>query len=142
MNAWLIWIAAAGVLGVAELLSMGLFLAPFALGAAIAGLVAASGAGFLVSLASFAAGALLFLFMVRPLVLSHRKMPARVRTGTAALVGARAVVLERIACHEAGSVRIAGEVWTARGYGEDEVIEAGTIVYVIEIRGATALVTE
>ena len=128
MNAWLIWIAAAGVLGVAELLSMGLFVAPFALGAAIAGLVAAS--------------ALLFLFMVRPLVLSHRKLPARVRTGTAALVGARAVVLERIACHEAGSVRIAGEVWTARGYGEDEVIEAGTIVYVIEIRGATALVTE
>jgi membrane protein implicated in regulation of membrane protease activity len=33
-----------------------------------------------------------------------------------------------------------GEVWTARSYAEDEVIEAGERVEVVEIRGATALV--
>jgi membrane protein implicated in regulation of membrane protease activity len=51
-------------------------------------------------------------------------------------------VLERIANEHPGTVRIGGEVWTARAYGEDEVIEAGEVVDVIEIRGATALVTE
>ena len=39
-------------------------------------------------------------------------------------------------------MRLDGEVWTARAYDEDEVIEAGKRVQVIEIRGATALVTE
>ena len=52
------------------------------------------------------------------------------------------MVLERIANDEGvGCVRIDnGEVWTARSYSEDEVIEAGERVEVVEIRGATALV--
>jgi membrane protein implicated in regulation of membrane protease activity len=52
------------------------------------------------------------------------------------------VVLERIANDESvGCVRIdGGEVWTARSYSDDEVIEAGERVEVVEIRGATALV--
>ena len=33
-------------------------------------------------------------------------------------------------------------MWTARAYDEDEVIEAGPRVQVVEIRGATALVAE
>jgi membrane protein implicated in regulation of membrane protease activity len=66
-----------------------------------------------------------------------------IRTGTAALVGRRAVVVERIANGEGvGCVKIAGEVWTARSYEEDGVIEAGAQVEVVEIRGATALVLE
>jgi membrane protein implicated in regulation of membrane protease activity len=53
------------------------------------------------------------------------------------------MVLERIANDEGvGCVKIDGEVWTARAYEEDTVIEAGTPVQVIEIRGATALVSE
>ena len=56
-------------------------------------------------------------------------------------MGRRAVVLERIANHEGvGCVKIDGEVWTARSYDEDEVINAGERVEVVEIRGATALV--
>ena len=39
-----------------------------------------------------------------------------------------------------GTVRIGGEVWTARSYDETEVIPAGEQVEVVEIRGATALV--
>jgi membrane protein implicated in regulation of membrane protease activity len=52
-------------------------------------------------------------------------------------------VLERIANHEGvGCVKIDGEVWTARALDEDEVIEAGTRVHVVQIKGATALVSE
>jgi len=39
-------------------------------------------------------------------------------------------------------VKLEGEVWTARPYDEDHVIEAGRRVHVLEIRGATALVSE
>jgi membrane protein implicated in regulation of membrane protease activity len=70
-------------------------------------------------------------------------MPPSIRTGTAALVGKPAMVLERIANDEGvGVVRIDGEVWTARAYMDDEQYEAGTRVQVVEIRGATALVTD
>jgi membrane protein implicated in regulation of membrane protease activity len=57
-------------------------------------------------------------------------------------VGRRAMVLERIANDEgSGCVRIdGGEVWTARSFDDDEVIEAGDRVEVVEIRGATAFV--
>jgi membrane protein implicated in regulation of membrane protease activity len=61
----------------------------------------------------------------------------------AALVGREALVLERIVNDEGvGCVRLDGEVWTARAYDDDEVIEAGRRVHVLEIRGATALVSE
>jgi membrane protein implicated in regulation of membrane protease activity len=68
-------------------------------------------------------------------------MPALVRTGTAALVGARATVLERVDS-DGGRVRIGGEEWTARPYTDGQVFEAGAQVEVAEIRGATALVYE
>ena len=65
------------------------------------------------------------------------------RTGTAALVGKTGMVLERIANDEGvGVVKINGEVWTARAYDDDHVIDAGQRVQVVEIRGATALVSE
>jgi membrane protein implicated in regulation of membrane protease activity len=65
------------------------------------------------------------------------------RTGGAALVGKRALVTERISNHEGvGRVRIDGEVWTARSLDEELVIEPGTSVQVIDIKGATALVME
>jgi membrane protein implicated in regulation of membrane protease activity len=39
-------------------------------------------------------------------------------------------------------VRLDGEVWTARSYDEDQIFEPGARVHVMEIRGATALVTD
>jgi membrane protein implicated in regulation of membrane protease activity len=70
-------------------------------------------------------------------------MPAQIRTGTATLVGRQAMVVERIANNEGvGCVKLDGEVWTARAYDDDDVIEEGRRVQVIEIRGATALVSE
>jgi membrane protein implicated in regulation of membrane protease activity len=143
VDAWVLWILAAVVFGVGELMTTSFFLAPFSGGALVAALIAAIGGGAVGSWVTFIVVSLLLLWVVRPIARSHRRMPPQIRTGTAALVGRRAVVLERIANREAvGCVRIDGEVWTARAYDEDRVIEAGTDVEVIEIRGATALVSE
>jgi membrane protein implicated in regulation of membrane protease activity len=79
----------------------------------------------------------------RSIVRSHLKVPPHIRTGAAALVGRRAVVLERIVNDEGvGCVKIDGDVWTARSLYDDHVIEPGTIVDVVQIKGATALVSE
>ncbi len=143
MDGWTFWIIAAAALGVGELLTTSFFLAPFAVGALVTALIAAIGGGAVGSWATFIVVSLLMLWVVRPIARAHLRTPPQIRTGTAALIGSRAVVLERIANHEGvGCVRIDGEVWTARAYDEDRVIEAGTPVEVIEIRGATALVSE
>jgi membrane protein implicated in regulation of membrane protease activity len=139
---WVIWIIAAVVLAVGEMLTMGFFLAPFAGGALLGALVAAVGGGVVASWAVFILSSLLLLLVVRPIARSHRKTPAPLRTGTAALVGRRALVMERIANEEAvGCIKLEnGEVWTARAYEDDHIFDIGERVEVIEIRGATALV--
>ena len=79
--------------------------------------------------------------VLRPIARSHLRTPAQLRTGTAALVGTRALVLERVDAN-GGSVKIGGEIWTARAYDEDHVMEPGMRVDVMKIDGATALVAE
>jgi membrane protein implicated in regulation of membrane protease activity len=140
---WVWWTIAAVALAVGEMATMGFFLAPFAGGAAVAAVASAAGLPFVGSAAIFLVISVFLLLALRPLARSHRRMPPQIRTGTAALVGKSATVLERIANDEGvGCVRIDGEVWTARSYDDDEVIEAGKRVQIVEIRGATALVTE
>jgi membrane protein implicated in regulation of membrane protease activity len=143
MSEWVWWLIAAGVFGIGEMLTTSFFLAPFALGAALAAVAALAGAGDVVPWIVFVAVSLLTLVIVRPIARSHMNMPPQIRTGAAALVGKQAIVLERIANHEGvGCVKIDGEVWTARAYDDEEEIEQGKRVQVIEIRGATALVAE
>jgi membrane protein implicated in regulation of membrane protease activity len=143
MDPWLLWLIAAVVFGVGEIATLGFFLAPFAGGALVAALLTAIGVGTAVGWAVFLVVAVVLLAGLRPIALSHRRQAPRLRTGTAALVGRSGMVVERIANDEGvGCVRIDGEVWTARSYDDDDVIEAGKRVQVIEIRGATALVTE
>jgi membrane protein implicated in regulation of membrane protease activity len=141
MGTWVIWVVAACALGLGEMHTGGFFLAPFAVGALAAAVVSVAGVGTPLAAIVFLLASLLVLATLRPLAQRHRRLPPAIRTGAAALVGRDAVVLERIANREGvGCVRIDGEVWTARSYDEDEVIDAGDRVQVIEIRGATALV--
>jgi membrane protein implicated in regulation of membrane protease activity len=143
MDDWVLWLIAAVIFGVGEIATLSFFLAPFAGGALVAAIVAALGVGAIASWAVFLVVSVTLLAALRPLARSHRTRPPMLRTGTAALVGRSGMVLERIANDEGvGCVRIDGEVWTARSYDDDDVIEAGKKVMVVEIRGATALVTE
>jgi membrane protein implicated in regulation of membrane protease activity len=143
MDLWIVWVVLAVAFGFGELHTNGFFLAPFAAGAGIAAVVALAGAGAAVGVVVFLVASLATLGLLRPIAVGHRKMPPTIRTGAAALVGQRGTVVERIENRQGlGFVRIGGEVWTARSYDEDLVIEAGSQVEVVEIKGATALVME
>ena len=141
MDAWVVWLILAVLLAVGEVLTMGFFLAPFAAGALVAALVAALGGGLVVSGIAFLAVSAVAFLGLRPVARRHMKLPAQLRTGTAALVGRTGTVVEAVTA-DAGCVRIDGEVWTARPYDEDETFEPGQRVHVLQIRGATALVSE
>jgi membrane protein implicated in regulation of membrane protease activity len=141
MEDWVWWMIAAGALAVGELATVSFFLGPVAVAALLAAVVAVAGAGLAAQWIVFIVASIASLGILRPIARRHIKMPARLRTGTAALVGSRAIVLERVDA-DSGQVKIGGEVWTARAYDEDEVLEPGVRAHVMKIDGATALVSE
>jgi membrane protein implicated in regulation of membrane protease activity len=142
MADWLVWTIIAVLLAVGEIFTPGMFfLGPVALAAVAAGLVALVGLGVVLQLLVFIAGAVGSVWILRPIAKRHLHMPAALRTGTAALEGTKAVVLQRVDAN-GGRVRIGGEEWSARSYVEDQVFEPGVRVEVVKIEGATALVFE
>ena len=141
MPDWAWWLVIAAVLAGGEILTLGFFLGPISLAAVLAALVAVAGASVPLQIGTFVAGAIASLAIVRPIARRHMHTPPSIRTGTAALVGARACVLEQ-GDADSGTVKIGGEVWTARAFDEDDVIEPGKRVEVMRIEGATALVVE
>jgi membrane protein implicated in regulation of membrane protease activity len=143
MDPWVIWVIAAVVLAIGEMVSLSFFLAPFAGGAAVAAVLSALGAGSTIEWAAFLVVSVVLLAALRPIAREHQRNKGKVRMNTAALVGQTAMVVERIANAEGvGCVKLDGEIWTARAFDDDEVIEPGTRVHVLEIRGATALVSQ
>jgi membrane protein implicated in regulation of membrane protease activity len=140
MPAWVMWLIAAALLAVGEVATTSLVLGMVAVAAVAAGVVALVG-GLALQLIAFIVVAVALLGLVRPIARSHLHMPVALRTGTAALVGAHGVVLERVDAHD-GRVKIGGEIWSARAFDESQVIEPGASVEVFRIEGATALVYE
>jgi membrane protein implicated in regulation of membrane protease activity len=138
---WVVWMLAAGLLAVGEIFTMGFFLAPIAVAAVMAGVAALLGGGLALQLVVFILVSAASVGILRPVARRHLRTPAQLRTGTAALVGQPATVLERVDA-EGGSVKLAGEVWSARAFDEDHEFEPGQRVEVLKIEGATALVHE
>ena len=141
MEDWVWWIIAAGVLAVGEIATVSFFLGPISVAAVLAAVVAAIGVGLPVQWIVFIAASLGSLAVLRPIAKRHLRTPPRIRTGTAALVGGPATVVERVDA-DGGCVKIGGEIWTARAYDTDDSFEPGARVEVMKIDGATALVAE
>lgn len=137
--AWALWLAAALVLSIIEVLSVDLFFLMLALAAAGAGAGAALGLGFEWQIAIFALLAIVLLFLLRPwakrvLVKSTPNLAMNVH----ALVGRDALVTEEVNIHD-GRVRLDGEIWSARAE-EETIFSVGEKVIVKSIEGATAIV--
>jgi membrane protein implicated in regulation of membrane protease activity len=141
MDAWMFWILLAVILAAGEIMTLGFFLAPFAAGALLGAAADLAGAGSIVAILVFLISSGLLFGLLRPVARRHLRTPAQLRTGTAALVGKTATVTTRIDA-AGGAVKLDGEIWTARPYLGDEVFEPGSHVNVVEIQGATALVSE
>jgi membrane protein implicated in regulation of membrane protease activity len=141
MPGWAVWLIVAAALVGVEVFSLTFLFGPLAVAALLAALVAALGVGAVIQIVVFAAAAVGSLAVLRPIALRHMRTAIPARTGAAALVGQTGLVLERVDA-TAGQIKLSGEVWSARSYDGDQVFEPGQRVSVLEIQGATALVSE
>jgi membrane protein implicated in regulation of membrane protease activity len=139
----LAWLAVALVLAAIEVATLDLIFIMLAVGALVAGLAAGVGAPFVVQVVVAVAVALLLVGLLRPVLLRRlfRHGPDTF-TGTAALVGREARVLETVT-ETGGRIKLRGEVWSARTDGRTppDTILPGQSVRVVSIEGATAVVT-
>ena len=141
MDPWMIWILIAVLFAAGEVASLSFFLAPFAVGALLGAVADLAGLSTVAAVLVFLLSSGLLLGFVRPIARRHMYTAPQIRTGTAALVGKTALVTQQVN-DRGGAVKLDGELWTARTYVEGDVIEVGHKVHVVEIRGATALVTD
>lgn len=137
-NEWSLWAGLALILGIIETTTLDLVFLMMAAGASAGAVAALAGLPVLAQALIAIGVSAAMLIVVRPIAQRHLHQPIGERTGVAALIGRRAVVLERVD-GTGGRVKLAGEVWSARSY-DGSVIEVGTNVDVVEIQGATALV--
>ncbi|MEU3854396.1 NfeD family protein [Streptomyces sp. NPDC029554] len=136
---WFVWLLAAGVLGAAEFFALTLVFGLLAGAALVAAVVAGVGVGVLGQLVAFAIAGVAGLVVVRPIALRHVAQQPLTREGSDALIGRRAEVVQEVTAAR-GLIRLCGEEWSARALDESLVIPVGSMVDVMEIEGATAIV--
>jgi membrane protein implicated in regulation of membrane protease activity len=137
---WESWLALAVVLGVLELVSLDLFLVMLAGGALVGAATALVGGPVPLQAVLALVSAVGLLGVIRPGVVRRLHSGPDLKTGAEALIGKRATVLRELVHGTPGRVKIGGEEWTAEPYDEDDRIEAGEVVDVVQIKGATAYV--
>jgi membrane protein implicated in regulation of membrane protease activity len=140
-NIWAAWLAVAAVLGLAELASLDFTLLMLAAGALTAAGVSAVFPGLLwlqivVGLITSAA----MLVAIRPLLARKFHHGPELKTGSAHVIGRTGTVVKEIHPDGGGSIRIGGDLWTARPFDEVSTIPPGTRVEIMSIDGATAVV--
>ncbi|MGB7450018.1 MAG: NfeD family protein [Ornithinimicrobium sp.] len=137
---WLWWVSAALILGLVEIASLDLVFSMLAAAALVAALAAFAGGNFTIQVLSFVVAALVLLALLRPLLLRRLNLtgPA-VPTNADANVGQRAEVLQEVT-DRSGRVKLRGEDWSARTEQVHDPLPPGSIVQVVRIDGATAVV--
>lgn len=136
---WLLWLIAAAALAGAEALSGDFVLVMCAGGALGGGVAALLGAPTVAQIVVAVVVAVGLVGFVRP-VIKRQLAPARHLTGPGALVGREAVALTAVD-GSGGRVKLNGQEWSARSIGST-VVPPGTIVRVLRIDGATAVVLD
>lgn len=139
MEMWLVWLIAAVIFGVTEILTLYLIALWFGVGSLAAMTVALLGLPFNTQLVLFVVVSVGLLLSTRPLV-NKLVSTKPYKSGVAALVGQTGLVVNSIDnIKGTGLVRVGGEEWSAVSVDES-VIPVNSKVKINEIRGVKLVV--
>jgi len=137
---WEAWLGVAILLGVAEMFSLDLILIMLAVGAGVGMVAAMLGLAFPLQVVAALVASVAMLAAVRPSAVRRLRQGPSLEVGHGKLVGEHGLVTETISAHQAGRIKLAGEIWSAKAYGDAGLIAPGETVVVLQITGATAVV--
>jgi membrane protein implicated in regulation of membrane protease activity len=132
------WLIAAAVLAIGEMVTAGFFLLPFAAGAGVAGILALLSVSVPLQIVTFVVVSVLALWLLQRFAKKdiHGEL---LPVGAARYIGSSAVVVEPVSRLHSGRVMMGSEDWRATTDGNIE-IPAGVEVRVVEVRGARLVV--
>lgn len=135
------WLIAVAVFLIIEITTLGLTTIWFAGGALIAFLASILGAGYLIQFILFVVVSVILLCFTRPIAFRYFNNH-RARTNYESIIGQTAKVTSIIDnFNQTGSAVVGGQEWTARAEQDDDIIEPGTQVKIVAIKGVKLIVT-
>ena len=135
---YLIWLAMAIVLGIAEALTLGLSSIWFAIGALLACIIAMLDGSLMVQILAFFAVSILLLVFTRPILVDKLHI-GKEKTNVDAIVDKTGIVTVEISPYKPGRVYINGLDWNAISKDEQN-IPKDTKVKVIAVEGVKVIV--
>ena len=135
-----IWLVAAVLFALGEMATPGsFFLAPFAIGAAVAALLAFADVAAVFSWSAFVGVSLACLLALRPLARRLDKQNAAPGVGSVRLLGRQAEVLEAVSPGGLGLVRVDREEWRATTASARN-LDVGERVVIVDMEGTKVIV--
>ena len=139
MSTWWLWILAALVSGIIEVMIVSFVFLMLAIGALAAGIAAACGANLMVQLIVFIIVSVALLVVLRPFLKGRiERSNNYVPSNTDRLIGKSGYVTETVG-ERHGRIQFSGGEWSARTEGPE--LPVGAEVRVDRIDGATAVVS-
>ena len=139
-NVWLIWVIISIICLILELSSGDFFILCFAIGSAVAAIVAAFVPSVTVQIITFAVVSALSLLLVRPALIKKLHKPHKERLSNAeAMIGREGRVTENIEEGGYGRVAVDGDDWKAKS-ADGSAINAGTRVRITKMESIIATV--
>ncbi len=136
-----IWLGAAVVFGIGEMATPGaFFLAPFAVGALVASVLAFADVPLVGEWAAFVGISVAAFAAMRPLARRMDRDGGSDGIGSKRLIGRQGTVLEAIGPGHLGLVRIDREEWRAESFDRSS-LPAGAAVQVTQVEGTRVIVT-
>lgn len=137
---WVYWVVTGIVLIIVEMFTPGFVLGLIGLSAILSGISAYMGFGPYIQTAVFIVSNFVLFIFIRKIIYSYFSSENNdVKTNVDALAGKKAQVTKKISPQDHGEVKIGGELWYAVS-DNDNIIEQGEFVEVIEIQGSKAVV--
>lgn len=136
---WQVWLIIAGLFFIGEIATVGFLIFWFGVGALIAMIVSLFTSNIIIQTTIFIISSTILIFATKPFVKKFADVK-KTNTNVYSIIGKKALVIKTIdPIHSVGQIKLNGEVWTAESEN-NEIIEEGSEVEVLEIKGVKAIV--
>lgn len=137
---WKIWLIAAGIFFIGEIVTVGFLIFWLGIGALIAMGVSFLTDNLLIQTATFVISSTILMFATKPFIKKIANNKETVKTNVYSIIGKTAIVTKDInSIDSTGQIKVAGETWSAIA-ADEKNIEEGTKVEIVEIKGVKAIV--
>jgi len=137
---WQIWLIAAGIFFVAEIITVGFLIFWLGVAALITMIVSFFTSNLIIQMTVFVITSAILLFATRPFVDKFANNKKKVPTNVYSIINQEGLVVEDINLIEGtGQVKIGGELWSAICKGNGTITK-GTTIKVVEVQGVKLLV--